>query len=392
MTTLFAAPVAHLPATTAPGRLRRVLYVLNLDPSRKFGSMEEQAFLLAKAFRERGGLFLPLFAAAPDEGTRRRYAAAGLSVAFLDVSRFGPWRLLRLLGLMVRHRVEVVHWNFFPPLRNRYVWALSLLAPWARHYLTDHNSREEEPQAPGAVQSGLRRFFLSRYRRVLGVSRFVVECLARQGGWPQATPLLHFINTDRFAPCHQTRVAFRAEAGADGDAERPFILVTVAQLIEAKGIDVAIRALVELPPRVSLWVAGEGPASADLRRLAAELGVEARVKFWGVRAEVQPFYQAADACVCPSRWAEAAGLVNLEAQACGLPVLASAVGGIPEYVADGQTGLLFPPGDHKALAACVRRLLDDPGLAAEMGRRARERAEAEFSPAARLDEYLDLYR
>jgi glycosyltransferase involved in cell wall biosynthesis len=218
----------------------------------------------------------------------------------------------------------------------------------------------------------------------------VVDCLARQGGWPAATPLRHFVNTDRFAPGPQARAALRV--GLEAGGEPPFILVTVAQLIAAKGVDVAIRALPELPPRVRLWVVGEGPAADDLRRLAATLGVEARVKFWGVRAETHPLFQAADACVCPSRWAEAAGLVNLEAQACGLPVLASAVGCIPEHVADGATGLLFPPGDHKALAACVRRLLDEPGLAAELGRRARARAEAEFSVAARLDEYLDLYR
>jgi glycosyltransferase involved in cell wall biosynthesis len=261
------------------------------------------------------------------------------------------------------------------------VWALSLLAPWARHYLTDHSSRREEAPAPGPLRRGLRRLLLARYRRVLGVSRFVVGCLARQGGWPAATPLRHFVNTDRFAPAPQARAALRD--GLDAVGERPFILVAVAQLIAAKGIDVAIRALPELPPRARLWVVGEGPADDDLRRLAATLGVE---------AETHPLFQAADACVCPSLWAEAAGLVNLEAQACGLPVLASAVGGIPEYVADGVTGLLFPPGDHKALAACVRRLLDEPGLAAALGRRARARAEAEFSVAARLDEYLDLYR
>ena len=70
--------------------------------------------------------------------------------------------------------------------------------------------------------------------------------------------------------------------------------------------------------------------------------------------------QAADCLVCPSLWAEAAGLVNLEALSTGLPVVASRIGGIPEYVEDGKTGMLFPPGDHQALAALIRRLMDTP--------------------------------
>ena len=107
---------------------------------------------------------------------------------------------------------------------------------------------------------------------------------------------------------------------------------------------------------------------------------------------MEPFLQAADAFVCPSRWAEAAGLVNLEAQACGLPVLASRIGGIPEYVADGRTGVLFPPGDAEGLAAAVRRLLDHPHRFRDMGLAARESAVTRFSTAARLEEYLDLYR
>ena len=97
--------------------------------------------------------------------------------------------------------------------------------------------------------------------------------------------------------------------------------------------------------------------------------------------------QAADAFVCPSRWAEAAGLVNIEAQACGLPVLASRIGGIPEYVMDGRTGVLFPPGDAEELAAAVRRLLDDPERFREMGREAREsgrRAVLRRGPASKI--------
>ncbi len=116
------------------------------------------------------------------------------------------------------------------------------------------------------------------------------------------------------------------------------------------------------------------------------------MKFLGARRDVAPFLQAADCFACPSRWAEAAGLVNLEAQACGLPVVASLVGGIPEYVADGQTGFLVPADDHRRLAECVRRLRGSPELCHGVGLAARARVVEQFSAAVRLPEYLNGYR
>jgi starch synthase len=111
----------------------------------------------------------------------------------------------------------------------------------------------------------------------------------------------------------------------------------------------------------------------------------------GNREEVQAVIQAADCLVCPSIWQEAAGLVNIEALACGVPVVASRVGGIPEIVEHGATGLLFAAGEPDELAAAIRRLMEDPDLVAKMGEAARTAAIARFSPA-RLSEFLDFYQ
>jgi glycosyltransferase involved in cell wall biosynthesis len=112
----------------------------------------------------------------------------------------------------------------------------------------------------------------------------------------------------------------------------------------------------------------------------------------GLQVNVQPYLQAADVFVCPSLWAEAAGLVNLEAQACGLPVVASRIGGIPEYVVEGCTGLFFEPGDSETLAAHIRRLINEPELHRNMAAEARAWALEQFSPEVRLPELLDFYR
>ena len=82
------------------------------------------------------------------------------------------------------------------------------------------------------------------------------------------------------------------------------------------------------------------------------------IRFWGQQRNVESYMQGADCLVCPSVWAEAAGLVIFEALACGLPVIASDIGGIPEAVRDGENGHLFTPGDPKQLAVGVRQLLE----------------------------------
>jgi glycosyltransferase involved in cell wall biosynthesis len=200
--------------------------------------------------------------------------------------------------------------------------------------------------------------------------------------------VLHFINTDRFQPDEAERRRCRAQLGV----ENRFVMLVVGQLIKEKGIDVAVRALAALPDSVVLWIVGRGPEEDSLRRLIADLHLGERARLLGLQRHVQPYLQSADCFVCPSLWAEAAGLVNIEAQACGTPVVASRIGGIPEYVADGKTGLLFPPGDAATLAHCVRRLLEDPVERGNLAANARAHAMANFSVQARMPEWLDLYR
>jgi len=121
------------------------------------------------------------------------------------------------------------------------------------------------------------------------------------------------------------------------------------------------------------------------------LGLGSRVRFLGSQRNVEPFIQAADCALCPSVWAEAAGLVNLEAMACGLPVVASRIGGIPEFVEDGRTGFLFTPGDHRELAEWIHQLCDDPELRQRMGQEARSNAIRRYSTQGLLAEHLGIY-
>ena len=123
----------------------------------------------------------------------------------------------------------------------------------------------------------------------------------------------------------------------------------------------AMSLLVDRFPKLQLYVVGDGPLRSQLEREARDLAIDARVCFAGIDPEVQPWLSSTDVFVLPSR-SEGMGRVLQEAMASGVAVVASRVGGIPELVQDGVTGLLVDPDDPAALAQAIGVLLDDDAL------------------------------
>ncbi len=184
------------------------------------------------------------------------------------------------------------------------------------------------------------------------------------------------------------RRAARARLGLDPNE---FIVLQLGRLVPRKGIDNVIRALALLPrdmPARLLVVGGDSvrpddvltPEIGRLRQLAQVLGVDDRVRFTGHRQrhELRHYYAAADVFVT-TPWYEPFGITPVEAMACGIPVIGSAVGGIQYSVSHGVTGLLVPPRDPKALARGLAHLRAHPMLARAMGRAGLRRARAMFT-------------
>ena len=189
-------------------------------------------------------------------------------------------------------------------------------------------------------------------------------------------------------PERERRVAeLRREAGG-----RPIVL-NVGRLVGYKGQRFLIEALRELD--AVAWIVGTGPLDAELRRLAAELGVADRVKLWGGVSDddLPALLHACDVFALPSiTAAEAFGIVQVEAMACGKPVVSCALqSGVKFVNQHGVTGLLVTPADSAALAAGIRSLLGDATLRHRLGAAARARAEREFAEEVMVDRYWNCF-
>jgi glycosyltransferase involved in cell wall biosynthesis len=173
----------------------------------------------------------------------------------------------------------------------------------------------------------------------------------------------------------------------------PPLLLFVGLLRYYKGLEYLLRAMANI--NATLVVVGTGPLEGELRTMARKLGLAGRVFFTGAVSEdlLPAYYQACDLFVLPaSHRSEAFGVVQIEAMACGKPVVSTELGTGTSYVnLDGKTGLVVPPRDPEALAQAIGRLLGDHRRRAQMGARARERATLEFSHEIMIDRVVNLY-
>ncbi|MFC4372955.1 glycosyltransferase [Nocardia halotolerans] len=177
-------------------------------------------------------------------------------------------------------------------------------------------------------------------------------------------------------------------------------IVSVGRLVPRKGFDIAVTALAELPVTELVLVGGpddgrlaEDPEAQRLLALAADLEVGDRLHLLGQvpRTQMAPLLRSADVAVC-TPWYEPFGITPLEAMACGVPVVAAAVGGLIDTVVDGDTGKLVPPRAPDRLAAAIRELLDAPALRRQYGAAGHDRVHSRYSWDRVAVETLRAYR
>jgi sugar transferase (PEP-CTERM/EpsH1 system associated) len=301
--------------------------------------------------------------------------AAGWSVTALGVPHgLRPSLITKLARFFLRWRTDVVHTH-----DQRALFYAGPAAWLARVPMIVHTRHGRDVHATPRQAAIFRR--LSRLvDRFVCVSREVAELSRDQGiADSKLSTIVNGIDISRF------RFGAPDPAGA---------IVTVARLSPEKDLANLIRATALAAERVRdlrVEVAGNGPCAEELQRLASELGVGERIRFLGEIRDVPALLARARMFVLPSR-SEGIPLTVLEAMACGLPVIATRVGGLPEVVEDALTGVLVPSADPAALAEAVIEIWNDPGRADRMGRSGRRRAEERFDVRRMVANYEALYR
>ena len=341
----------------------RSLRILHVDSERTWRGGERQVLELIRRQRARGDE--PHLAAPRGSALLSRASSEGFPGHAVPMR--GTWDLgsaLALAGLHRRLRPDVVHWH---AARAHALGALaSLFAPGPARVL----SRRVDFPVRGSV--GSRLLYGLHREATIAISEGVRDALV-ESGLDSARIRVVRSGID-LAPYEAPfdRAAIRARLGTrEGD----FLVLQVAALAphkSQKDLLQAARIVLDQRPETMIWIAGEGILRDELERQHETLKLKDQVRLLGFRDDVPDLLRAAD-LFCVSSYLEGMGTATLDAMAAGLPVVATRVGGIPEIVEDGVTGLLVPPRDPEALAGAILAMAGDPARRRAMGERARDR-------------------
>jgi len=315
---------------------------------------------------------------------------AGVEVHNLRARRrVAPVAFLRLAALLRRLEIDVLQTHVgYAGVVGRVVGRAARVPV----IVSTEQTVSDDSDFPPALRAAIRATFRLAHGHVF-ISQAVRESFA---GWsperagPTAPVISNGIDGRAIAAAVDGRAAVRKELGLENGA---LAFVNVARLQPRKGQRFAIEALAKVrarAPGASLWLIGGGPDEPELRALAERHGVAGAVTFLGQRLDVHRLLGGFDAYVHPAL-IEGLGISVLEAMAAGLPTVATSVGGIPEYVHDGDTGWLVPPADGDALAERMLAVVTDPDERRRRAGRGQALIMAEHDIRASVAAYEALY-
>ena len=342
--------------------------------------------LLAGLDRDR---FSPAIACLYGGDTTLAQEIRSLGIPVIDLGMTAKWRgdaLWRLYRLLRRERPAILHtWLFHANLAGR------IVGHWANVPLIITSRRNVN--IGGGLRERLNRWTARLDDRVVAVCELARKIEVKEAGVSpgKVVTIYNGVDVERFVAL-DTQAAVRVRRAWGIPVNAP-LLGSVGRLHPQKGqadLLIALARVRERVPAVRLLLVGTGELRADLEAQARSLGLGEAVTFAGLRPDVPEILSALDVFVLPSLW-EGMPNVVLEAMAAALPVVATAVGGTPEAVVDGVTGLLVPPRDPEPLARAIERLLCDPTLGRKMGQAGRARVDRYFSIGQTVRQTQELY-
>lgn len=364
----------------------RTLRVVQIVPSLAPGGAERMVVHLATELARRGhhtsviSLFDRL-------GTDLEEALemARVPVIYLGKKRgFNPWILAQLTSAVKKLNPDVVH-------THQYILGYALpLTILVRHAVKVHTIHTLAHYEIGGVGKLAYKVAFLLGTTPVAVSQEVRESVMHS--YPGTKPVVipNGVPVERY--CHHPAGLdhLRHRLGINSDE---VVVVCVANLTRAKNHSLLLRAFaqaVKAAPTLRLLLVGDGPRRAELERQCSELAIIGRVKFLGFCRDVPSVLRASDLFALTSDW-EGSPLAILEAMAAGLPVVATAVGGVPEVVQHGVTGLLVSQGDEVGITRALVTLAGNQSLRLGMGQAGQRRAQRLFSAHAMAAAYEHLY-
>lgn len=297
---------------------------------------------------------------------------SGLAAVPIPITRaYGMQQLQALYGAIKKHRPDIIHTHGYKT--NILGFAMAKL--FGLPIITTVHGWMESKKTSTALLYHLCLRLLPFFDAVVAVSDSMREALERRG-----VPA-HKLTTLRNIPAILQPSAscddFRKRFGIPKTAK---LVGFVGRLETVKGCRLFVQAaaLAATSPDIRFAVVGEGRERAALENLARELGLQKRLVFCGYQSEMSPVYASLNLCVLSSLQ-EGLPLTLLEAMYCGVPIIATRVGGIPEVIRDGWNGILVEPDDHRGLAEKIILSLHDESAAVRRAREGRKTVETEYS-------------
>ena len=370
-------------------RPRAVAFLVDYSP-RHWINRDACRLGVCRALKERGVESVVVYSEELTSEVTDVMRANGVNTATLSLRKGVASYYRGLVRLRREHSIEMVHiefFDYFAPV----AW-LARLAGMKQIIFMDRNSGDWRPRSWTSHLVGLRARLACRpMTHLIAISDFIRRRLIRLGIAPTKITRVYLgVELERFAPDPEARAILGRELGFGPE---DLVVASVMQLLPRKNPAVLVEAcglLAKRGIRIRLLVAGDGPLHSELEELGHTLGIGDRVHWLGHQARPERVMQAADLFVLTSV-GEAFGLVLAEAMACGLPIVGSNSGAIPEIVEDGKTGFLVPPLSPEGFADAIDKLAHDASLRLRMGAAGRRRAQQLFSVESHVQHMLEVY-
>jgi L-malate glycosyltransferase len=348
------------------------LTILYVDTEKVWRGGQEQLLSLMIGMKKRGHTVW--LAAPPEAPLLQKVAGHGIAAcSFRQRSEFSALAFVRIARLLKSARFDVIHFN-----TPRAILAGGLAARACRVPICVSSRRVNFP-----LRSRLSRYKYTWLQNcILTVSVSIRDTLLEGGIQPDMVKVVYEgVDLDWIDQ------QFSRERKRKGEVR----VGMVAHFSPEKGHRTLLEAISRLNrPKTRYFLVGDGVLKEELERLAAELGVSSQVVFTGFRSDCEAFMKTLDLFCLPSL-SEGLSSAILAAMASRLPVLATAVGGIPELVVHGETGLLVPPGDSVRLTEALAQLLSSAEQRTRMGLAGRKRIEDNFTLARKISRTEELY-